>query len=341
MTIKLIDLYSGNKFEPQKLIAEGYTGVIFKGGQGGWADVPRYRKDWWQEAKDAGLLVGWYWLCDSRYHSSVHIREMESWKIFNDVGNLGLWVDMEKPMISMTETAYWQTPYAGHKNVVDFVYLLNEKGVKPGIYTGPGAYELIMRGAPKSAHDYLAEHELWTAQYPYVYLPGVSKPKLYGSWKRWEFWQYQEGPDINIFNGTENEFYMKYGGYVSPPPPEPPIIVQPPIGATTMFKGVAKVLTNIKPMDGSPTVAQLQPGWYVYGEKSATGTDLININAYYKGSEAAKVTLAKLCKATIANLTITEVVVTPPPVDPPPTPETFPARVGLVIDSTTKWYVPE
>jgi GH25 family lysozyme M1 (1,4-beta-N-acetylmuramidase) len=335
MAIKFIDLYSGNDpFKPEKIMADGYTGVIFKAGQGSWADCPRYRKDWWQRAKDAGLLVGWYWLCDSRYHSSMHIHEMEAWKIFNDVGQLGLWVDMEKPMIAMTETTYWKTPYAGYKNVVDFVYLLHGKGINPGIYTGPGAYELIMRGAPKSAHDYLAQHKLWTAQYPYVYIPGISKPKLYGSWQAWEFWQYQEGPDINIFNGTDQQFYLSYGGYVSPnPPPEPPVII-PPVGATPMYKGVAKQApVNVKPMDGSSTLAQLQLGWYVYGDYSATRTDIINVTAYYKGNETAKVTLAKPCKVTASALNITEVIVTPPPPVPD---DTNPiARMVLIYENGT------
>jgi hypothetical protein len=259
---------------------------------------------------------------------------METWKIFDDVGQLGLWVDMEKPMISMTEVAYWKTPYAGYKNVVDFVYLIQNRGVNPGIYTGPGAYELIMRGAPQTAHDYLGKCDLWTAQYPYVYVPGISKPKVYGSWKTWNFWQYREGPDINIFNGTDGEFYMKYGGYISPPiPPEPPII--PPPTGETMYKGICNVApTNVKPMDGSSVLAQLQVGWYVYGDKSVTGTDLINIISYYKGSESAKVNLTKPCKVTVSNLQPLILVTTPPPVVPPtgtPLPTTDEVNIHINI----------
>lgn len=220
MEIKVIDTYSNGEFAPAKWVGEGYSGVIFKAGQGAWADVPRYRPDWWVIAKSYGLLRGWYWLCDSRQHSSAHINEMEKFGIFRDLGELGLWVDVEKPMISMTEATYWKTKYAGHTNLVDFAYLLELRGVVPGIYTGPGAYELVTRKASKSYHDYLGKFDLWTAQYYNNYIPGVSKPRLYGSWKKWVWWQWREGPDINIFNGTAEEFAEKYATNVPSTPGE-------------------------------------------------------------------------------------------------------------------------
>jgi len=219
MTIKIIDTYSNGEFDPAKWVAEGYSGVMFKAGQGSWADVPRYRPDWWQRAKDAGLKRGWYWVCDSRYHSSKHLDEMDNWNLFADLGELGLWADVEKPIISMTETDYWKTTYAGPANIVDFVYLLRGRGVNVGVYTGPGAFELTTRGATKSQLDYLALSDLWTANYPYNYIEGVSEPTLYGSWTKWTWWQWREGPDVNIFNGTDAEFEAKYGASVIIPPP--------------------------------------------------------------------------------------------------------------------------
>ena len=329
MTIKIIDLYSGNNFEPDKIIADGYIGVIFKAGQGGWADCPRYHPEWWMQAKDAGLLVGWYWLCDSRYHSSKHIREMEEWKIFDDVGNLGLWIDMEKPVLSMTETAYWKTPYAGYRNVVDFTYLINDRGVKPGIYTGPGAYELIMRGAPETAHDYLGEHELWTAQYPYIYIPYVSNPKMYGSWKIWALWQYREGPDVNIFNGSDDQFYMKYGGYLSPEPPPPPITGE----TMPTQKGTARTATNIKSMSGVPsgTIATLPVGGWVYGNYNPARTDLVDVTEYFRPT-GEKIALSVPCKVSVINLTVTPYSVVIPP-DPTPDPTPAPIDVHVNVDS--------
>lgn len=106
--------------------------------------------------------------------------------------------------------------------------------------------------------------------------------------------------------------------------------------AMDIYKGTARLLTNIKPMDGSPTVAQLQPSWYVYGEKSTTGSDLVNIMAYYKGNESAKVVLSKLCKTSITNLTLT-VVVIPPPVDPQPADE-YVRAVMIREDGTSDEY---
>ena len=107
--------------------------------------------------------------------------------------------------------------------------------------------------------------------------------------------------------------------------------------AMTKYKGTARLLTNIKPMDGSPTVAQLQPGWYVYGEKSTTGSDLINITAYYKGSEAAKASLSKICKVSITNLTLLEIVL-PPPVNPPSVDE-YVRAVLIKADGTADEYL--
>lgn len=208
--IKIVDTYSGNRLELDKWKAEGYVGVIFKAGQGEWPDVPRVHPDWWGLAKEAGFRRGWYWLADSRYHSSNHIKAMQTHGILADTGELGLWIDVEKPVIAWTEAQYFATKYHGYKNVQDIVYLCTQNGVKPGIYTGPGAYELVTRDAPQSAHDYFALFDLWTAQYPYIYTEGVSKPKLFGAWKDWTWWQFREGPDVSNFNGTEEQFLVKY-----------------------------------------------------------------------------------------------------------------------------------
>jgi hypothetical protein len=305
--IKLLDTYSGGAFTPDKWKAEGYTGVIFKAGQGQWADVPRYHPEWWTRAKEAGLMTGWYWLADSRHKSADHITEMERVNLFADLGELGLWLDVEKPVISMTEAGYWSTKYAGYKNVIDLAYLLKLKNIHFGIYTGPGAYELVFRNAPKDAHDYIAQFDLWTAQYPYVFIAGISKPKLYGSWKTWTLWQYREGPDVNIFNGTDAEFFL----YFDSEPTTTPEIPEQPTGVFTL-KGTAKALTNIKPMDGGATLAVMGVGDYAYGDKGTT--DLTGFTHYYRAG--LKIELGKPCKAYLGNLTLTnepEVIIVDPP----------------------------
>ena len=83
------------------------------------------------------------------------------------------------------------------------------------------------------------------------------------------------------------------------------------------MKGTAKAITNIKPMDGGVTIAQLQTGDYAYGTQGAT--DLMNFSHFYR-KDNTKVELGKMCKAYLGNLILSndaEPIVEPPPVDPP------------------------
>ncbi|MBU1778022.1 MAG: hypothetical protein KJ899_15460 [Gammaproteobacteria bacterium] len=221
--IKVIDLYSGNPRDFDEALSGQFAGVIFKAGQGDWLDVPTERPDWWKIAGDKGLLRGWYWVCDSRYHSSKHIDAIKHWRDDWKIdlnAELGFWSDVEYPYFSMTYDQYWATPYAGHRNVVDFHYLLSVNGIDAGFYSADGVYNDIMKGASAADHDYLAGFRMWPANYPYIYIPGISKPRMFGHWKTWTFWQYHGNPDYNDFNGTEEEFYAMFGG--EPIPPEPP-----------------------------------------------------------------------------------------------------------------------
>lgn len=251
--VKIIDQYSGGEFNATILAMEGFTGVVFKAGQGAWADVPRYKPTWWKEAKDAGLLRGWYWLVDSRIHSSDHIKEMDRVNLFSDFGELGLWLDVEKPVISWTEAQYRATPYAGVKNVIDVAYLLDSRGINFGIYTGAGAYELVTRGATQIQHDYLAKFPLWTAQYHIPFTPDESRIRLYGSWKKWTLWQWRESPDINIYNGEDEEFYKEFN-QTKPELPTEEIEM-------SKYFGTVKVTLNVRPApDMNPVLFQLKIG---------------------------------------------------------------------------------
>jgi len=222
--IKVIDLYSGNPRDFEEAINGSFQGIIFKAGQGDWLDVPKLQPDWWKIAGDKGLLRGWYWVCDSRYHSSKHIETIKRWRDdwkLDPNAELGFWSDVEFPYFSMTTEQYWQTKYAGHRNVVDFHYLLESNGINAGFYSADGVYSEIMKNASATDHDYLSRFRLWAANYPYVYIPGISKPRMFGHWKTWTLWQYRGNPDYNDFNGTEEEFYATFGA--APIPPEPPI----------------------------------------------------------------------------------------------------------------------
>lgn len=91
----------------------------------------------------------------------------------------------------------------------------------------------------------------------------------------------------------------------------------------TTQKGVARVATNIKTMDGTPTgaIATLPVGGWVFGDYNSTHSDLINVTAWYRAS-GEKITLAEPCKVSVTNLTVTPYTdippVDPPPIDPPP-----------------------
>lgn len=216
--VKLIDIYSGNEWwNPEKALGDGYSGVIFKGGQGKLSDVPRVKKNWAEDAHKAGLMVGWYWLMDSRYRPSEQVEVLRE-SLGDSLGELGIWVDCEKPVLSWKDAQYWKTPYAGLHNIVDFMYLLEKRtGIKANVYTSPGFWGTVAQRPKQSDLDYLSGTKLWTAQYPWIYVPGISKPTKYGPWEKWTLWQYKERPDINLYNGTDEEFYSEFNGVYIPP----------------------------------------------------------------------------------------------------------------------------
>lgn len=339
MTIKIIDTYSNGEFNPHAWVEDGYTGVIFKAGQGAWADVPRYHPAWWRQAKDAGLYVGWYWLCDSRRRSSEHIDEMNRFHLFDDLGELGLWVDVEKPIITMKEKDYWKTPFAGHQNLVDFMYLLTLKDIMPGIYTGPGAYELVTRRASRTSHEYLAQFDLWTAQYYDNYQPGISQPRLYGAWTEWEWWQWREGPDINIFSGSDFEFVEKYGHPV-PPTGQPPDQI-PPGDNQMKFKATSQFAMSIRSDHNtfSPKLGTLPIGQPAYGDNlwvaPVSGNQVLAGDTWLQTQTLTWIALIHMGKryCTLEQLAPEE---PQPPIQP-----TLPERVILQIQGVEYGYKPE
>jgi GH25 family lysozyme M1 (1,4-beta-N-acetylmuramidase) len=100
-----------------------------------------------------------------------------------------------------------------------------ELGIKPIIYTSKWMW--IYTGFPAWASRY----KLWDAQYPFnpdgqnapLYVP-------YGNFQSWWLWQYSANAtiqgmtgstDINVYNGTKEEFLAEYGGGAVPPEPPP------------------------------------------------------------------------------------------------------------------------
>ena len=103
-------------------------------------------------------------------------------------------------------------------------------GIKPIIYTSKWMW--IRTGFPEWEKDY----KLWDAQYPYnsdgqdhpLYVP-------YGHWAQEWSWQYSASAvlqgvtgfmDVNVFNGTIEEWNENYGGGAVPPEPPNKIVIK-------------------------------------------------------------------------------------------------------------------
>lgn len=342
MSIKVIDLHSEAKFDPAQLVRDGYTGVIFKGGQGQLADVPRVHPEWRGLAHGNGLDVGWYWIPDSRYAPEGQKAAIKSTFPTAYFDELGLWLDCEKPRIDMTDEQYHKTPFAGWPLVESLARgVMAYSGRLPqGIYTAPGAFKLIFTyyGCPKPVLDWFAQMLLWTAQYPWLYVPRVSRPSLYGSWRAWTFWQWREGPDVDLFNGGIEDYLALFpGGHPEQSEDDPAPI--PPIGGN-VTKGIAFRATNIKAMTAgqTPAVTQLQPGQAVYGilKGTATAGDLTAFDHFYK-ADGARVALGCQCKAFAGNLALSteaEPEVTPTPTPDPGAPAAITGATVHMSDGT-------
>jgi len=262
-------------------------------------------------------------------------------------GKERLWLDLEE--YGNTTVANGNTYRALVKQWLDHVE--RETGQKPGIYSRKDQLERMM--VSNLMPTWINDHDMWWAWYPdgpYIdkneWFPISSRYRP--SWYHREpvMWQYSDGGWIDGFIMKDNhqpttfDFNVMLDGYLeslggATPPTNPP---PPPIGETKMKKGTQKLNTaptNIKPMDGRPTIAGLQPGWYVYGNLSTTGTDIVDVTAYYKGNEMAKVTLSTPCKLSIGNLTVTDVSAPPPP---PPVGEPKPPKKVTVINDDGSTY---
>ncbi|GAB4504899.1 MAG: hypothetical protein Fur0043_18940 [Anaerolineales bacterium] len=215
--VRMLDVYSGNEWNPSEELAKGTRGIICKAGQGGYASLP---KDFIANCESAGLPWGVYWLIDSRYDSGYHMRAIKDAFPDMNFGPLGWWWDCEKPKIGMSDATYRKTPYRGNgliEAVID--KFTGWSGQSGGIYTAPGFARLLGWYSPlfkfRSLAKKLAAMPLWVAQYNDF----IMAPDLCGVWSEWLWWQYREGPDYNYFNGNEAKFQAYLDGYVVTPPP--------------------------------------------------------------------------------------------------------------------------
>lgn len=256
--IKIQDFYSGNRIDFKQLKDQGFTGLIFKAGQGMLADIPRLRPTLWNEAKEWGFDRGWYWLRDCRYRPSLEVEALK--RATGDIGwgELGMWADAEKPTLTMLDKDYWIQPYPGWERLYDFMYGVQKlnmskfPGSLPGLYTSPGHWNLIANRMPLSSQNWFAQAYLWIAQYPYVYIPWISKPTMFGTWKKWNLWQWRAEPDINQFNGTDEEYNVMFGKVVEEiPPVVPPTVSIISVKLTDVY-GTKEFIPGST--DGSPKI---------------------------------------------------------------------------------------
>jgi hypothetical protein len=202
--LNVIDLVDGNAFE------SGADGYIIKAGQG---QLEYTWRQYIPMIEAEGKPWGLYWLCDARYSPESHKAAIKAAFPSGNFGALGLWLDIEKPIISMTDAQYQKLPYTHYKPIESIWRGVQAyTGKYPGMYFGPGSWDLIMWATPISLQVEFAEKcEAWIAHY------GVLSPMMKGLWARWVLWQWREGPDYNRVN---EEWWATIVKPI-PPTPEP------------------------------------------------------------------------------------------------------------------------
>lgn len=213
-------LYQG-EVDFKKMKAAGASFVFAKASQANYID-PQFRRSW-SLAKDAGLLRGAYhfmvWEIDPASQADYFCSLLGS-----DAGELPPVVDFE----------WWkETP----PNCIDilrsFVERMKANGYKqPMIYTSAGFWN------PTGETDtYWRQYLLWMAYYgvndgnipPTPWLPDINRDGVPEPWAAWEFWQISSKGDgvkfgaqnderatckqidLNIWNGSVEMLYKKYG----------------------------------------------------------------------------------------------------------------------------------
>lgn len=200
------------------VLASKTNAVIIRAGHGTIED-PQFRTNW-AEAKKRGMYRGVYWFYDDPVSPGTQAAKLYEMIRF-DPPEMETWIDWE--------TTY-KGQFAGLKNVVAMMESVESKmGMRcTGMYTG--YYWFTANSNPithSSQYKYLAERPLWLAWY----INDPSVVKIPAPWKSLLFWQYgtpvlggeygvqSKEIDMNYFNGTEEDFVIRYGGEVPPPPP--------------------------------------------------------------------------------------------------------------------------
>ena len=176
MSIQIVDVHPGGKFDIEYELNTGTDGVILKAGQG------HLEYKWRERAalcKGFNMPWGVYWVVDARYNPEGHKRAIKAAFPAGDFGQLGLWLDVEKPIWTMPDIVYRRLPFAYYKTVESVAQgVIAYSHRKPGIYTSPGMFNLCFGIVPRAKAEWFAGLDLWSAQYK------TSRPALYGSWNK-------------------------------------------------------------------------------------------------------------------------------------------------------------
>ena len=212
MEIQILDISEDSAFDANAEKAKGTAGVLIKGGQG---ELAYDFAPLVAQCIAAGLPYGFYWVVDARFHSTDHFSAIQ--KAFpTGFGQLGLWLDWEKPLTTMTDAQYSALPYAGYKDCSGLIVLLKAwTNQLKGIYTSIGFWDLLSVPHGDVTNQGTAEWfanqcDLWEAEY------GVTTPVKIGAWANYTLWQFQESPDYSTFNGTQDEFNSYFSLASSP-----------------------------------------------------------------------------------------------------------------------------
>lgn len=182
--------------------------VIIRAGQNLWRD-PDFAHNW-KASKDAGLLRGSYFFYDSRVNPK---RQAELYvdTLGNDLGEMELWMDFEDK---------YGGAYGKQQDWYDFAERIKSlvPNAKLGVYTG--YYYWTERIT--SINAYFAQYPLWIAWY------NLQKPLIPKPFQNWLYWQYSDNGDgslygvesknidLNYFNGSDEDFYKRYGTFPHP-----------------------------------------------------------------------------------------------------------------------------
>ena len=192
MGIRVLDIYRGNRVDIAYEKATGIDAVIFKGGQGAYQDMRWNNWHIIDECRDADMPYGVYWVRDARIDPVAEKAAIKESFPDGNFGQLGFFLDVEKPVISMKEADYNRLPFAHYKpieSVLQSMQAFSKTGV--GIYTSPGQWALCAGNVPELKQEWFAEFPLWSAQY-------APSPQLYGKWTEIKMWQFRESPDWSM-----------------------------------------------------------------------------------------------------------------------------------------------